>query len=188
MISHYLRSHGRTSLAVAGFLAFPLFFESLMASSLRYDEPTVRRVVGAAGTVAVKYGQTATSTEVKIWAAAVVPSAVLLAVGLLAMLWRRAGVYVVCAAGAVLAYAVTLRLDSWVRLHTARFPPGFDLVPDNDPSNLLQRGEWEANARATAVSLSHWTIAIAVGISAIAGALAVRRHLGRDRAAAQPHG
>jgi Na+/H+ antiporter NhaC len=187
VLRRYLRSHGRTSLAVAGFLAFPLFFESLMAFSLRLDEPTVRRAINSAGKLTVTYGQTAASTEASIWAAAVVPSAILLIVGVLAMLWRRVGVYVVCAAGTLLASLLTLRLDSWAKLHTKRFPPGFDLVADNDPSNLLLRGEWETNARATAVSLSHWTIAIAVGITVIIAALELRRRLERGRGAAQTH-
>jgi hypothetical protein len=187
-VRRYLRSHGRTPLAVAGFLSFPLFFAALMAVSLRLDEPIVKRAVDSAGKVTLTYGQSAASTEAKIWAAAIVPSAILVGVGLVAMLWRRVGIYVVCAAGAVLAYLVTVRLESWAKLHTKRFPPGFDLVPDNDPSNLLLRGEWETNARATAVSLSHWTIAIAAGITAIVGALALRRRLERGRAVAQPHG
>ena len=101
----YFRTHGRVPVAFAGFLAFPLFFASLMASSLRFDEPTVKKAVDSAGKVTLTYGQTAPSTEAKIWVAALVPAAILLAVGVLSMLWRRAGVYVVCVSAAVLAVA-----------------------------------------------------------------------------------
>jgi len=170
----YLRRHGRTPLAVAAFLSFPLFFESLMASSLRFDTPSVERTVSA-GKITVTYGESAASTELRIWAAALVPALVLVAVGVVAMLWRRAGLYVACAAAVLFAYLVTIPLDPWAKGHAARFPPGFDLVPDSDPSNLLLRGEWEQNAKETAVSLSHWTIGAAIGIALIAAALTLRR-------------
>ena len=173
----YFRTHSRVPVAFAGFLAFPLFFASLMASSLRFDKPTVT------GKVTLTYHQTAPATEAKIWAAALVPAAILLAVGVLSMLWRRAGVYVVCVSAAVLAYLLTRPLETWAKGHAVRFPPGFDLVPDDDPSNLLLRGEWEHNARETAISLSHWTIVIAAAIVVIVGGLALRGRLARRHAA-----
>ena len=173
----YFRTHPRAPLAVAAFLAFPLFFESLMASSLRFDKPTVTKTVSAAGKVTITYGQSAASTELRIWVAALVPSAVLVAVGVAAMLWRRLGIYVACATAIVLAVVITIPLETWAKGHTARFPPGFDLVVDSDPSNLLARGEWEENARDTAVSLSHWTIGAAIGIAVIAAALTLRERI-----------
>ena len=173
----YFRSHRRIPLAVAGFISFPLFLESLLASSLRLDEPTVSKAI-VGGKPTLVYGQTAPATEAKIWAAALVPALVLIGVGVLAMMWRRVGVYIVCLTGAGLAYLVSLPLERWAKGHTARFPGGFDLVPDNDPSNLLQRGEWEHNARVAAVTLSHWTIAIAAGIAVVAAVLELRRRRG----------
>ena len=184
----YLGTHGRAPLAVAGFLAFPLFFASLMASSLKFDRPSVTRLVSAAGKVTVKYGQTPSSVEAKIWVAALIPPAILLVIGLVAMLWHRTGIYIVCGASVLLAYLVTIRLDVWAKAHALRFPTGFDLVPDSDPSNLLLRGEWEGNARETAISLGHWTMGIAVGIAAITGTLALRRQLVRGRPAAPADG
>lgn len=182
----YLRTHGRAPLAIAGFLAFPLFFASLMAASLRVDRPGVTTTTSAAGKTTVHYHQTAGSTELKIWALALVPVAILLSIGVLCMVWRRLGFHVVCLSAAVLAYLVTLPLESWVKGHSSRWPTGFDLVPDDDPSNLLLRGEWEHNARETVVSLAHWTIGLAAGIAAIAALLELKRRLGRRHAPTLP--
>jgi hypothetical protein len=62
--------------------------------------------------------------------------------------------------------------------HTSRFPQGVDLIPKDDPSDLILRGEWEENARRTANQIGLWTIAIAVAAIAIATAVDVRRRRG----------
>jgi hypothetical protein len=158
----------RAPLAVAGFLAVPLFFASLMASSLAFER--VHRQHGAlAGTTS--------SVEGKIWAAALVPSLILVGVGVLATMWRH-GLFVACAAAVALALAVTSNLDEWARRHALRFPLGEDLIPANDPSNHLDRGQWEATAKQTALSLAHWTIALASVAALIAFMLEVRRRRG----------
>ncbi|HET8558719.1 MAG TPA: hypothetical protein VFL58_15530, partial [Gaiellaceae bacterium] len=59
--------------------------------------------------------------------------------------------------------------------HTARFPEGVDLIPkSNSFSNLWNPGEWEKEARDTALSLQHWTIGIALAAMLVMGFLWVR--------------
>ena len=68
------------------------------------------------------------------------------------------------------------RLDRWTAHHTQRFPFGMDLIPDsNVQSSTLLRGEWEGQARETALSLTHWTIGAAAAAAAITAAVALRR-------------
>ena len=53
-----------------------------------------------------------------------------------------------------------------------------DLIPDtNVQSSTLSRGEWEAQARDTVISLLHWTIGAAIAAAAITAAVALRRRL-----------
>src|SRR2546421_9299917 len=116
--------------------------------------------------------------EAKIWAVAIVVRLVLVVVGLAASFWGRGGVYLVSAAVIVAALALPHRLDRWVAHHTQRFPYGMDLFPDQLPSSTISRGEWEGQARDTVISLTHWTIGLAVAAAAITAAVAVRRRLG----------
>ncbi len=176
-----LRERRSAPLAFAGLLSFPLFFAALMASSLAVEKPVVTRTVRASGKVKLGYHQAAAGTEAKIWALALVVPAILVVIGLAAILWRRGGTYVVCASTIALAAVLPHRLDAWSVRHAGRFPTGVDLVPDNDPSNLLSRGEWEVNARDTAVSLAHWTIGFAIAVALLTTVLAVlrRRRAGR---------
>src|SRR3989440_8871542 len=116
--------------------------------------------------------------EAKIWAVALVVPLVLVVVGLAASFWRRGGVYLVSAAVIVAALALPHRLDRWVAHHTQRFPYGMDLFPDQLPSSTISRGEWEGQARDTVISLTHWTIGLAVAAAAITAAGAVRRRPG----------
>jgi hypothetical protein len=155
----------RAPLAVAGFLSVPLFFASLMAASLARERPHAEHGVLAG---------TTTSVEGEIWALAVVPSLIVLAVGVLAML-TSFGTYISAAATIVVAVALTSRLDAWEARHVRRYPLGEDLIPGNDPSNHLDRGQWEHEAKAAALSLSHWTIALAIAAALIALGLALRR-------------
>ncbi len=83
------------------------------------------------------------------------------------------------AIGAIVdSLAVTHRLAVWERHHTARFPFGADMIPDSSTSSSLVKGQWEANARETAVSLGHYTIALAIAAILITAGLELRRRRG----------
>jgi hypothetical protein len=72
--------------------------------------------------------------------------------------------------------AVVHKTGAWAAHHTARFPQGVDLIPTNSISNRYDAGEWEAQARQTALSLEHWTIGLALASMLAVGLLALRRH------------
>lgn len=169
-----LRKARRAPLAVAGLLAAPLFFVSLMAFSLAVERPAVRHVLRQ-GVLVTRYGSPTDSTEARIWLLALALSAAIVLVGVAAMLVRGVGVFAVCLATVAAALAVTQPLDRWTSRHTARFPDGADLIADPSPSNSLLRGEWEQAARDTALSLAHWTIVLAAVIAAVAALLMLRR-------------
>jgi hypothetical protein len=176
VIRRAFRRGSKAPLALAGLLSVTLYFAALMASSLAVDEPrAVHRL--RQGKDVLRYEQSSNATEAKIWLLALIPVGILLAVGLLAMLWRRGGLYVVSGAAIVLSFLLPHRLDAWTARHTRRFPLGVDLITDQDPSNLASRGEWEQNARDTVISLTHWTIGIAIGAAAIVAGLALLRRL-----------
>ena len=166
----------KAPLALAGLLSVTLYFAALMASSLAVDEPRVIRRLRH-GKVVLHYEQSANATEAKIWLLALVPVGILLAVGVLAMLWRSGGIYVVSGAAIAISLLLPRDLDTWTARHTRRFPLGVDLINDADPSNLSSRGEWEQNARDTVISLAHWTIGIAIAAAAIVAGLALLRRL-----------
>jgi hypothetical protein len=176
VIRRLFRRGSKAPLGVAGLLSVTLYFAALMASSLAVDEPRVIRRLRH-GKVVLHYEQSANATEAKIWLLALVPVGILLAVGVLAMLWRRGGIYVVSGAAIAISLLLPRDLDTWTARHTRRFPLGVDLIKDADPSNLSSRGEWEQNARDTVISLSHWTIGIAVAAVAIVAGLALLRRL-----------
>jgi hypothetical protein len=72
--------------------------------------------------------------------------------------------------------AVVHRTAIWERHHTSRYPVGVDLIPPvNAASDTFDRGQWEHTARATALSLEHWTIGVALAAALVSTALAVRR-------------
>jgi hypothetical protein len=159
------RVAGRAPLAVAAFLSVPLFFSSLLAFSLALE-----RTHRAHGTLE---GTTST-VEAKIWAIALLPSLAVIAVGAIAML-SRYGLYASAAAAIAAALIVTAPLGTWAKRHTARFPLGEDLIPANDPSDHLDRGQWEGQAKDAALSLAHWTIALAAAAALIALVVEIRR-------------
>ena len=173
-----LRPPTRAPLAIAGLAAFPLFFAALLCVSLAIERPHRFQWRNARGKLIEIDHQPTSATEAKIWALALVVPALLVLVGLVASFWRRGGVYLVSAAVIVAALALPHRLDRWVAHHTQRFPYGMDLFPDQLPSSTISRGEWEGQARDTAISLTHWTIGLAVAAAAITAAVAVRRRLG----------
>lgn len=168
------RGRSRSPLAIASFIAIPLFFSSLMASTLALEKPRV--VEWRSGDRLLRtFHDPAAATTAKVWLWALLPAAVLIVVGWIATRLRY-GFYVSCVAAIAIAMGVVNRVDTWERHHTARFPNGVDLIPASNPaSNNFDPGQWEKSARETALSLERWTIGLAlVCILAIVG-LAVRR-------------
>jgi hypothetical protein len=172
----------RAPLAIAGFIAIPLFFSSLMASALAQEKPDVAQWKGCAALCTTWHDPTAANAA-RVWLWAFVPSLVLVAVGWLACRVRHVGFYVPCLTAVVLAMAVVHKTATWERHHTARFPWGVDLIPGTASyaqSNKWDPGQWEKMARETSLSLQHWTIAIALVAAAVMAGLWVRqRYFGR---------
>jgi hypothetical protein len=165
----------RGPLAIAGFIAIPLFFSSLMASTLAQEKPRVVQWKGGRTGLFTSWHEPTTANEARIWLLALVPPLVLLLVGWLASRLPL-GFYVSCVSGCLIAMAVVHKTATWERHHTARYPWGVDLIPGtNSPSNQWDRGEWEQEARATALSLEHWTIGVALAAAAVMLFLWVRR-------------
>jgi hypothetical protein len=168
----------RAPLGIAAFIAIPLFFSSLMASSLALEKPHV--LAWHDGSVRhVRYHDPTASNELRIWLWALLPPLLLVLVG-----WAATrlpfGFYVSCVAAIVDAMAVAHKTGTWAAHHTARFPQGVDLIPTSSISNRYDPGEWEQQARQTALSLQHWTIGIAVAAILAVAALAIRkRYTGR---------
>jgi len=173
----------RAPLAIAGFLAIPLFFSSLMASTLAQEKPHLVQWKGCKALCTTWHDPTS-ATEARIWLWALVPPLVLVLVGWAASRLRF-GFYVSCTAAILIAFAVVARIDTWQHHHTARFPWGVDLIPGTvaySASNHWDPGQWEAEAHDTALSLQHWTIAVAVVSVAVMGGLWLRAR----RAARRP--
>jgi hypothetical protein len=185
-VNAFLRRLGkrpRTPLIVSCILAAPLYFLSLMLASLALDRPHIIAWTHH-GQLIERFHATSTGLEAKIWLAALVPSALLIAIGVVAV-FIRYGTYLVCAAMLVISAALPHKLDSWQRHHTARYPRGEDLIPDKWSNNLLNRGEWEQSARDTILSLREWMIGLAI-LFALGFALAdeLRRRRGNRAAPA----
>jgi hypothetical protein len=174
-----LRGRSRSPLAIASFIAIPLFFSSLMASTLALEKPRVIQWTSA-GKLRTVYFDPSTQTELRVWLWALVPPAVLIVAGWIATRLPY-GFYVSCVAAIVIAMGVVHKLNIWTVHHTLRFPPGVDLIPPSDPaSNQFDPGQWELMARDTALSLEHWTIGLALISMLVVGGLAVkRRYFGR---------
>ena len=164
----------RAPLGIAAFIAIPLFFSSLMAATLALEKPRVVQWTSG-GRLLTTWHEPAASNTAQIWLWALVPPLVLILVGWIAIRLPY-GFYVSCVAAIVIAMGVVHRLNRWTLHHTLRFPNGVDLIPkSNLQSNKYDPGEWEKMARATALSLSHWTIAIAVVAIVIVATSAARR-------------
>jgi hypothetical protein len=173
-VSTPARSRSRAPFAIASFIAIPLFFSSLMASTLALEKPRVIQWTSA-GHLRTVYFDPSTATEVRVWLWALVPSAVLILVGYIAIRLPY-GFYISCVAAIVIAVAVVHKLNIWTLHHTARFPDGVDLIPASQPaSNQFEPGQWELMARETALSLEHWTIGIALLSIGVVGGLALKR-------------
>ncbi|HTZ06503.1 MAG TPA: hypothetical protein VMB53_12260 [Gaiellaceae bacterium] len=172
----------RSPLAIAAFIAIPLFFSSLMASTLALEKPRVVQWTSG-GKLLTTWHEPAASTTLRVWLWAFVPPLVLIIVGAIAIRLPH-GFYVSCVSAIVIAFAVLHRLDRWTLHHTLRFPMGVDLIPaSNATSNRYDPGEWERMARATAISLGHWTMGIAIAaMIVVATAAARRRYFNRGMA------
>jgi hypothetical protein len=170
----------RAPLAIAGFIAIPLFFSSLMASALAQERPKVVQWKGCGGICTTWHDPTSANVT-HVWLWALLPPLLLVVVGWVATRIRYVGFYVPCAAAIVLAMAVAHKTATWEKHHTARFPWGVDLIPGtNAASNKFDPGQWEKMARETSVSLQHWTIAIALAAALVMGGLWARqRFFGR---------
>ncbi|MGZ4403456.1 MAG: hypothetical protein ACXVRI_11505 [Gaiellaceae bacterium] len=167
-------AQGRAPLGIAAFMSIPLFFSSLMASTLALEKPRVVQWTSG-GTLKTTWHDPATATEARIWLWALVPSLVLIAVGWIATRLPL-GFYVSCVAAVVIAMAVVHKTATWERHHGQRFPNGVDLIPSsNQASNKFDRGFWEREARDTALSLQHWTIGVAIAAAAVMALLYIRR-------------
>ena len=169
-------NRSRAPLAIAAFIAIPLFFSSLMASTLAQEKPYVIQWNGAHHLI-TQWHEPTSANEARIWLWALAPSLLLTLIGWVCVRLRF-GWYIACAAGIVIAVAVVHKLDTWTVHHTARFPLGVDLIPKtNFQSNQYDAGEWEKLARQTALSLEHWTIGLAVAAAVVTAALYVRRRV-----------
>ncbi|HET7573248.1 MAG TPA: hypothetical protein VFJ77_11345 [Gaiellaceae bacterium] len=170
----------RAPLAIAAFLAIPLFFSTLMASALAQEKPLVHQWKGCRLGLCTTWHEPTAATEARIWLWALLPPLVLVLVGLVATRLPL-GFYVSCVAACAIAMAVVHDTATWARHHTARYPWGVDLIPGtNAASNQWDPGEWEAEARETALSLQHWTIGVALAAAAVMAFLwARRRYFGR---------
>lgn len=172
-------ARSRAPLGIAAFLAIPLFFCSLMASTLAQEKAHKIQWQGCHHICTAWHDPTGANVA-HIWLWALVPSVVLVVVGFIASRIPL-GFYVSCVAAIVVAMGVAHNTGTWERHHTARFPNGEDLIPkSNTFSNLFDPGEWEKDARDTALSLQHWTIGIAIAAMLVMGLLWVRsRYMAR---------
>jgi hypothetical protein len=169
-------SRGRAPLGIAAFLAIPLFFCSLMASTLAQERPHKIQWHGCHSGLCTVWHDPTSGNLARVWLWALVPSLVLVVVGLVASRLPL-GVYVSCVAAIVIAMAVAHKTATWERHHISRFPDGVDLIPSTKTdafSNLWNPGEWERQALDTALSLQHWTIGIALAAMLVMVALWVR--------------
>jgi hypothetical protein len=168
------RGRNRSPLAIASFIAIPLFFSSLMSSTLALEKPLVHEW-RSGGRLLRTFHDPAAATTAKVWLWALLPPAVLIVVGWVATRLPY-GFYVSCCAAIVVAMGVVHKTATWERHHIARFPNGVDLIPaSNAQSNHFDPGQWERSARETALSLEHWTIGLAIVSILVMAGLALRR-------------
>lgn len=165
------RFRSKAPLALAGLLSVPLYLATLLAASLALDRP---RIVGK------HEGPPAGGREALIWAAALITPAILLLVGAAALPLRRYGIYFSAVAGIVVCLLLPSLSHGWIGRHERRFPLGMDFVKDSNPSNLSSRGQWEHAAQDTIVSMTHWTLVLAIGAIVVSVLLEVRRRRGAD--------
>ena len=142
----------RAPLVVGALFAVPVFFMALLVSSLALDTPTVE---------GRKLGPTASGTEAKVWAVALIAPAVMVGIGALGLLLGRYGVFIPIAGAVVACFLLPYLAGDYIGRHERRFPYGMDFIRDNAAGNASSRGDWEHAAKATVVSMSHWTLVLA---------------------------
>jgi ribose/xylose/arabinose/galactoside ABC-type transport system permease subunit len=147
------RFASRAPLAVGALFAMPVFFMTLLIASLALDKPNV---------VGTKEQPTASGTEAKVWLVALLAPAIFVLLGAAALWLGRLGVLVPIVAAIVASLLAPGRAGAYVGRHERRFPQGMDFVPDNTTGNASSRGDWEHAAKETVVSMSHWTLVLAV--------------------------
>ncbi len=174
-------------LVVAALVATPLYFLSLMAVSLATERADVvaQWRTGTTHKLITIYAPPSGWDEARIWVWALVPSAILLVVGLLAMTVPY-GVVVSSVAGIAIVLAIESRTDRWADHHTARFPVGADLIADSNPGSTLLRGEWEKTTVGAIDSMSKWLIGIALAAIVIFVVVEYRRRRGLRQARVGP--
>jgi hypothetical protein len=171
----WFKGRPRGPLAIAAFIAIPLFFSSLMAASLALEKPHTIQWKGGRSGILTTWHDPTTANVVSIWLWALLPPLLLVLVGFIAVRLPL-GFYVPCAAAIVIAMGVVHKTAIWERHHTARYPVGVDLIPPSNPgSNKYDPGQWERQARETALSLQHWTIGVALAAALVMASLYVRR-------------
>jgi len=175
------KSRGSAPWAIASFIAIPLFFSALMASTLAQEKPHIFQWKGCKHGLCTTWHPPTSGVEARIWLWALLPPLLLSLVGWICMRVPL-GWYIACLAGIVEAMAVVHKVSTWATHHTARFPWGVDLIPGtNSASNQYDPGEWEKIARETALSLSHWTIGVSLaGIAVMAGLYIRKRFFSRQ--------
>jgi hypothetical protein len=169
------KTQGRGPFAIAGFVAIPLFFSALMASTLAQEKPYVIQWKGCKNGICTTWHEPTSATEARVWLWALVPPLALVLVGWICTRVPY-GWYVACTVAIVEAMAVVHKVGTWEAHHVSRFPWGVDLIPGtNFQSNQYDPGEWEKNARDTAISLQHWTIVLAAAAIVVSAGLASKR-------------
>ncbi len=182
------RGTSKAPLAVAAILAVPLFFVALMAFTLRVDKPSHTLSKGGA----VVLGDPTKGTLGKIYLLSLAAAAALVLVGVLArMLRSRLAVIVPAVAAIVLSVLLLLPLNTWAAGHTKRYPLGTDNIPDGtpqkpNPTNLVNRGEWEQAAKTTAHQIGLVTIGLALAAIVLTILLELRRRRGREAPLIEP--
>jgi hypothetical protein len=176
-----LRRIRKGPLAIAAIFSAPIFFCALMGASLAIARPRIVTWTHK-GKLISRYHQPAAGVEARIWLWALVPFAVMLAVGLIASLWRF-GAFISCAAGVAISLGITHRVPTWERHHAERWPRGIDNIPDAWSSDTVPRGAWEHDAAQAAFSISHYTIGLAILIAGVYAIVLVRRERTRARIA-----
>jgi hypothetical protein len=142
----------RAPLVVGALFAVPVFFMSLLIVSLALDKPHV---------IDGKGHPTASGTEWEVWLVSLIVPAVFVGIGALALWLGRVGVLVPIVVTIVACLLAPGRADGYVARHERRFPLGMDFVPDQTAGNASSRGDWEAAAKDTVLSMSHWTLVLA---------------------------
>jgi hypothetical protein len=185
-VKRYARSRGKAPLVVAALIATPLYFLSLMAVTLatEHAEIVAQWRTGQTRKLITIYAQPSGWGEAKLWLWALVPTAILLLVGLVATRIPF-GVVVSSLAGIAGILLIKSRVDTWAEHHADRFPYGVDLIPDANPSSTLIVAEWEATTVGAIDSMSRWLIGLAIGAIVVFVLVEWRRRHGR-RDAPQP--